>query len=147
MPKSVAGRIKPNNIPKSVANAVLLMPQRRAMTENCICFIESARDDFFPGIPIWEAFMLIVVLFHLFKINEAGRAATATELARATGIPQTTMHRKLAYLKKKGFIERLGSRFVLLPEQVNQPHMLRGFWSRLHKVRDWPKKVADSTLS
>jgi DNA-binding HxlR family transcriptional regulator len=147
MPKSVAGRIKPNNIPKSVANAVLLMPQRRVMTENCIGFIESARDDFFPGIPSWDAFMLIVILFHLFKINEAGRTANASELARATGIPQTKMHRKLAYLKRKGFIERLGSRFVLSPEQVNQPHMLRGFWSRLHKVRGWPKKVADTTLS
>jgi DNA-binding HxlR family transcriptional regulator len=123
------------------------MPQRRVMTENCISIVESARDDFFPGIPGWEAFMLIVILFKLFKINEAGRAANASELARATGISRTTMRRKLEYLKRKGFIERLGSRFVLSPEQVNQPHMLRGFWSRLHKVRGWPKKVIDKTLS
>ena len=143
MPK-VASRIKPDNIPKSVANAVLLMPQRRAMTENCITIVESVRDDFFPGIPSWEAFMLIVILFKLFTINEAGRAADASELARAAGISRTTMHRKLAYLKRKGFIERLGSQFVLSPEQVNQPHMLRGFWGRLHKVRGWQKKVLDA---
>ena len=143
MPK-VASRIKPDNIPKSVANAVLLMPQRRAMTENCITIVESVRDDFFPGIPSWEAFMLIVILFKLFTINEAGRAADVSELARAAGISRTTMHRKLAYLKRKGFIERLGSRFVLSPEQVNQPHMLRGFWGRLHKVRGWQKKVLDA---
>jgi DNA-binding HxlR family transcriptional regulator len=123
------------------------MPQRRAMTENCISIVESMRDDFFPGLPSWEAFMLIVILFKLFTINGDGRAADASELARATGISRTTMHRKLAYLKRKGFIERLGSRFVLSPEQVNQPHMLRGFWSRLHKVRGWPTKVVDSTLS
>jgi IclR helix-turn-helix domain len=147
MPKSVAGRIKPVNIPKSVASAVQLAPQRRVMTENCISIVDSVRDDFFPGIPSWEAFMLIVILFKLFKINEAGRPASASELMRATGIPRTTMHRKLAYLKRKGFIERLGSRFVLSPEQVNQPHMLRGFWGRLHKVRGWPQKVLDTTLS
>jgi hypothetical protein len=120
------------------------MPQRRAMTENCITIVESVRDDFFPGIPSWEAFMLIVILFKLFTINEAGRAADASELARAAGISRTTMHRKLAYLKRKGFIERLGSQFVLSPEQVNQPHMLRGFWVRLHKVRGWQKKVLDA---
>ena len=139
MPK-VARRIKPDNIPKSVANAVLLMSQRRAMTENCITIVESVRDDFFPGIPSWEAFMLIVILYKLFTINEAGRATDASELARAAGISRTTMHRKLAYLKRKGFIERLGSQFVLSPEQVNQPHMLRGFWGRLHKVRGWQRK-------
>jgi hypothetical protein len=145
MPKSVARRIKPDNTPKSVANAVLLMPQRRVMTENCISIVESVRDDFFPGTPSWEAFMLIVILFKLFKINEAGRAANASELAGATGIPRTTMKRKLAYLERMGFIERLGSRFVLSPEQVNQPHMLRGFWARLHKVHGWSKKVVDTT--
>jgi hypothetical protein len=147
MPKPVAGRIKPNTIPRSVASAVQLAPQRCVMAENCISFVESARDDFFPGIPSWEAFTLIVILFKLFKINEAGRAASASELTRATGIPRTTMHRKLAYLKRKGFIERFRSRFLLSPEQVNQPHMLRGFWGRLHKVRGWPKKVVDATLS
>lgn len=147
MPKSVAGRIKPGNIPKSVASAVQLAPQRSVMAENCIGIVESARDDFFPGIPSWEAFILIVIFFKLFNINEAGRAASASELMRATGISRTTMHRKLAYLKRKGVIERLGPRFVLSPEQVNQPHMLRGFWGRLYKVRGWPKKVVDTTLS
>jgi hypothetical protein len=144
MPKSVAGRIEPNSIPKSVASAVLLAPQRRVMAENCISFVESARDDFFPDVSSWEAFMLVVIIIKLFDINAAGRAANASELTRVTGIPRTTMHRKLAYLKRKGFIERLGSRFVLSPEQVNQPHMLRGFWSRLDKVRGWPKKVVDT---
>jgi len=122
------------------------MPQRRIMTENCISFVESARDDFFPGVPSWEAFMFMVILFKLFKINDAGRAANASELALATGISRATMRRKLAYLKTKGFIERLGSRFVLSPQQVNQPHMLRGFWNRLHKVRRLPKKVGEATL-
>ena len=142
MPKSVVRRSK-GNVPKCVANAVLLMPQRRAMTENCISVVESVRDDFFPGIPSWEAFMLMVILFKLLTINEDGRAPDASELARATGISRTTMHRKLAYLKRKGFIEQLGSRFVLSPEQFNQPHMLRGFWRRLHKVRGWQKNVLE----
>ena len=88
--------------------------------------------------------MLTVILFQLFTINGDGRAADASELARATGISGATMHRKLAYLKRKGFIERLGSRFVLSPEQFNRPHMLRGFWSRLHKVRGWQKKVLET---
>jgi hypothetical protein len=57
------------------------------------------------------------------------------------------MHRRLAYLKRKGFIEPRGSRFVLSPERLNQPQLLRGFWRRLDKVRGWPKKVVDTTLS
>jgi len=114
------------------------------MAEHIIGFVESARDDFFPGIPSWEAFMLFIIIHRLFSINETGHAANVSELTRATGIPRTTMQRKLAFLKRKGFIEQLGSRFVVSPEQVNKPHALRGFWGRLHKVRGWPKKVVDT---
>jgi hypothetical protein len=121
-----------------------LAAQRRVMAERCISFVESARDDFFPGIPRWEALMLFIIIHRLLRINEAGRAANASELARATGIPRTTMKRKLACLKRMGFIERLGSRVVLATEQVNKPHMLHGFWGRLDKVRCWPKKVSNS---
>jgi hypothetical protein len=132
---------------KSIAHRLRLGPQRCVMAENCISFVESVRDDFFPGIPSWEAFMLVVIFHKLFKINEADRAANASELARATGIPRTAMVRKLAYLERIGFIEQRGVRFVLSREHLNQPHMLRGFWGRLDKVRDWPKKVVDTTLS
>jgi hypothetical protein len=91
--------------------------------------------------------MLFIIISRLFNINEAVRAASASELTRATGIPKTTMHRKLAYLQRKGFIERLDSCFVLSPGQVNKPCALRGFWGHLHKVRRWPKKVVETTSS
>jgi hypothetical protein len=55
------------------------------------------------------------------------------------------MQRKLSFLKRKGFVEALGSRFVLSPDQLNKPRALRGFWRRLHKVRGWPQKVAETT--
>ena len=133
------------SIASSAANAILLGPQRRVMAEHCFSLVESVRDDFFPGVPIWEAFMLFLIIDGLLGINEGGRAASASELMRATCIPKKTIDRKLAYLKRRGFIEQLGSRFVLSPERVNEPRMLRGFWGRLHKVRGWPKKVVETT--
>jgi len=61
-----------------------------------------------PGARTCDAFEMMVILNAMFEVHTAGRFATASALARSTGISRSTVQRRMGELTKLGAIERNG---------------------------------------
>ena len=129
---------------KSVTSEIRLWKQRHAMAATIIRLMEGFRDDYLPGLRTWDAFAPLLILRKMGEMHDAGHAASTSALSRSTGMPRTTIRRKLAQLKKMGAIEQHGSRFLLLPLYLNKPIMLQGFRRRREMVGFLPKKLAET---
>jgi DNA-binding transcriptional ArsR family regulator len=130
-------------MPKSSVHAFLLGKQRHAVVSLIIRLCESARDDGFPDLTTWDFFMSMLILERMYEQNQRGREASASELSRSTGIPRTTMRRKLRDLTRRGAIERRSHRFVITPSFFNTPFMMRGFRRRSLMVKRASAKLAE----
>jgi hypothetical protein len=101
--------------PKSLIEHVTFGKQRHAMADLVIQLVETARDDS-PGISLWEFFMHVLIGGKMLTLHDRGREASASDLSRLTGIPRTTVQRKLlGELTKKGVVERCGHRWNHCP--------------------------------
>lgn len=128
-------------MPKSISNEMLLGPQRNAMAELCIRLVESIRNDYFPGVKTCEAFELIMIVHRMFDMHAVGRAASASALARSTGIPRSTVQRRMSQLKQMGAVEPQGPRFLLSVSYMNKPNILEGFKRRVNMLEHTPEKL------
>jgi hypothetical protein len=132
-------------MPKSVMSEIRLWKQRHAMAATIIRLMEGFRDDYLPGMKTWDAFAPLLILRKMGEMHDAGRAASAGALSRSTGLPRTTVQRKLAQLKKMGAIEQHGSRFLMSPPYLNKPIILHGFRRRREMVGHLPMKLAETS--
>jgi hypothetical protein len=130
-------------MPKSSIHAFHLGKQRHALVSLVIRLCETARDDGFPDMTTCDFFMAMLILERMYEQNQRGREASASELSRSTGIPRTTMRRKLRDLARRGAIERRGHRFVITSSFFNSPFMMRGFGRRSLMVKHALEKFAE----
>jgi len=130
-------------MPRSAASQLILGKQRNALMEIVTQYLESARDDYLPGESLSNFVTCILVVHKMHDMHKLGREATATALSRALNTPRTTLLSKLAQLKKRGIIKQNGSRFVLSPAYLNQPHILLGFERRLRALRSGTGKLSE----
>jgi hypothetical protein len=131
-------------MPQSTAAQLLLGKQRNALMDIVARYLESARDDYLPGESLSDFVTCILIVHKMHDMHKLGREATASALSRALSTPRTTLLSKLAHLKKKGVIKQNGSRFVLSPAYLNQPHILLGFKRRLHTMRGGTRKLTET---
>jgi hypothetical protein len=136
--------VKRTTVPKSVISKLHSYKQRHALTESIIRLVESLRDSYLPGIRTWDAFALLLILHRIDDMHAVGRAASASALAWSTGMPRTTVKRKLARLKKMGAVEQRGSRFFISPAHLNAPDGLQGFARQREIVRHLSKKLTET---
>jgi hypothetical protein len=115
--------------------------ERTAMADLCIRLVQSVGRDYFPGARTCDAFEMLLILHAMFEIHTAGRLATASVLARSTGISRPTVQRRMRELTKLGAIERNGTRFLLSVSYLNKPAILEGFKRRVDIVKGAPKKL------
>ena len=130
-------------MPRSAASQLILGKQRNALMEIVTQYLESARDDYLPGESLSNFVTCILAVHKMHDMHKFGREATATALSRALNTPRTTLLSKLAQLKKRGIIKQNGSRFVLSPAYLNQPHILLGFERRLRALRSGTGKLSE----
>jgi Winged helix-turn-helix DNA-binding len=128
-------------MPKSISNEMLLGPQRNAMAELCIRLVECIRNDYFPGVKTCEAFELIVIVHRMFDMHAVGRSASASALARSTGIPRSTVQRRMSQLKLMGVVEPRGPRFLLSVSYMNKPNIFQGYKRRVDMLEHTPEKL------
>jgi hypothetical protein len=131
-------------VPQSTAAQLILGKQRHALMDLIARYLESARDDYLPGESLSDFVTCILIVHKMHDMHQLGREATASALSRALRTPRTTLLGKLAHLKKIGVIKQNGSRFVLSPAYLNQPHILLGFKRRLRSVRGGTRKLTET---
>jgi predicted transcriptional regulator len=127
--------------PKVMLERIERWHERTAMADLCIRLVQSIGRDYFPGARTCDAFEMLVILNAMFEMHTAGRFATASALARSTGISRSTVQRRIGKLTKLGAIERNGTRFLLSVSYLNKPGILEGFKRRVDVVKDAPKKL------
>jgi hypothetical protein len=115
---------------------------RRVVADLIIELVETCRDDFMPGTPLYEFFMHVLIVGKMLTLHDRGREASASDLSRLTGIPRTTVQRKLQTMLKIGAIERCGHRWVITPSFFNTPLVIRGFKRRQAIVNLAREKIA-----
>jgi hypothetical protein len=122
-------------MPKSIFNEIELAHERYAMADTVVGLCEGFRQDYFPKASLLDAFVLLLVLRRMVDRHRHGRLANATCISQATGIPRTTVQRRLAQLESLGAIrEQRSSQFVVVPEFMNTPERLEGFVRRRERV-------------
>jgi len=131
-------------MPKSVVSALLSFEQRHTLVGNVIHLLETFRDDYFPDVATWETLALVLILHRIIDINQLGRAANASALAWSTGMPRTTVRRKLTQLRKIGIIEKRGPSYLVSAAFMNRPNILRGFKRRREMVWHLSKYLAET---
>ena len=116
--------------PKSLIEQLTFGKHRHTMVDLMIQLSESARDDFNPRMSLWEFFGRVLLVSKMLKLHDRGREASASDLSRLTGIPRSTVIRKLRELSKDGAIERSGHRWIIAPAFFNTPLAIEGFKRR-----------------
>jgi len=109
--------------------------ERGSMADMVLKLAESFRDDWFPGCSVWESLQFAMIMLSLYQIHLTGRSASASDLSRKTGMPNATVRRKLASLKKTGYVHQYGLHYELSVDGLNQPRLLEGFRRRLGTVK------------
>ena len=115
---------------------------RRVVADLIIELVETCRDDVMPGTPLCEFFMYVLIGGKILMLHERGREASASDLSRLTGIPRTTVQRKLRTMLKLGAIERCGRRWIIVPSFFNTPLVIKGFRRRQVIVSHAREKIA-----
>ena len=129
-------------MPKSIFNEIELAHDRYTMADTVVGLCEGFRHDYFPEASILDAFVLLLVLRRMVDRHRHGRLANATCISQATGIPRTTVQRRLAQLERLGAItQQRSSQFMVVPEFMNTPDKLIGFVKRRRRVGIAYKKM------
>jgi biotin operon repressor len=121
-------------MPKSTISAIFLGKQRHALADLSIRLMAGFRHDYMPGVKLWDAFGMMLIMHKMYELHTAGHEASASALSRGIGMPRTTVQRKLAQLKKIGVIQQRGQRYLMSAEHLNHPMILHGFRRRVALV-------------
>ena len=117
--------------------------ERFATADLAVRLIEDLRRDYWPDVNAWDAFAMTVFVRATLSINQSGRLASVDRISRMSGISRSTVQRRMEMLHQQGAVEKRGSRFALVPEFFNAPHILEGFKRRRQMVQAVSKKLAD----
>ena len=109
-----------------------------------IRLLEGIRNDYMPSVKLWDALGMILILHKMYELHTTGRDASSSALSRGTGMPRTTVQRRLAQLKKIGVIEQRGQRYLMSPEHLNHPLIMHGFRRRVALVTRAQKRMLQS---
>lgn len=131
----------------TIIDTLQLGCQRYTLMEAIVTLTESYRSDYLPGSSTWDVFGLVLICQRMLAMHAVGRAASASALARSTGIPRTTMLRKLAKLKKIGAIEQRDPRYLISTAYLNRSKALQGFKRRVAILRKTAKKLSNLDTS
>ena len=129
--------------PKKCAESLILGKQRMFLIDTFARLAESARDDHFPDLSLFDFVTYAIILHRIYEQNERGRDANASALERSTGVPRATLRRKLQELTKNWAIEPRGRRFVIAPEFFNTPVSIQGFKRRVKMVKRAAAKLPE----
>jgi DNA-binding transcriptional ArsR family regulator len=127
-----------------IIDELVLGRQRYAMGETVVALMEGFRRDYMPKVEICEAFVMLLILRKMLEVHIRGQNASASAISRAVNMSRTTVRRKLGLLEELGAVEKIGSRFRVLPTYMNSPHMVRGFRKRRDIMRQAPKRMAET---
>jgi hypothetical protein len=128
--------------PKAIIEELVLGKERKAVTHTIVKMCEHARNEIFPGMPIQDFIVTLLLLDRMYEQNERGREASVSGLAKATGIPRTTVQRKLRELDTKWHaIEQRGHRYVLNVTFANSELALRGVPARWRMLKRTSEKL------
>jgi hypothetical protein len=117
--------------PKSLLEQLIFGKRaRRVVGDLIVELVETCRDDFMPDMPLCEFFSYVLIVSKIATLHERGREASTSDLSRLTGIPRTTVQRKLRTMLKEGAIERCGRRWIIVPSFFNTPLVIKGFRRR-----------------
>jgi biotin operon repressor len=131
----------------TIIDATQLGQQRYALVEAIVRLTESYRDDYLPGSTTWDAFALVLICQKMLAMHAVGREASASSLARSSGMPRTTVLRRLAQLKKIGAVEQHGRRYLMSSAYLNRPVALQGFKRRLAILRKTAEELSNLDIS
>jgi hypothetical protein len=128
--------------PRSLVEQLTFGKRRLVVGDLITELVETSRDDFKPGMPLCEFFMHVLIFGKMLRLRERGREASVSDLSRLTGVPRTTVLRKLGELLKEGAIERCGHRCIICPSFFNTPLVMKGFRRRQVMVSLAREKMA-----
>ena len=117
-------------MPRSLINSIIMGQSRYLMAETVVSLCDGFRTDYLPDLKVWDAFPLLVILRKMIENAMKRRSSNSTSLARALGMPRTTVQRRLTTLKRIGAVEQHGARYVVVPTFMNHPRMVEGFKRR-----------------
>jgi hypothetical protein len=129
-------------MPSSILASVIDERRRHAVADLHDRLVETIRDDYFPDTSTCCAFELALIGTKMWDMVDAGHMASASALSRATGIPRTTVQRRLAYLKRLGAVEQHASKYTVSPTYMNRSTLLDGHARRMLKILAGSKKLA-----
>jgi hypothetical protein len=132
--------------PKGIINAIKMGHDRYIMADTVVRLTEEFRDDNFPGMKTWEAFVNLLILYRMLDAHQRGRKSSAVGISRTIGMPRTTVQRRLENLKKMGAIEQDGARFTVLPEFMNASRTVEGFKHRRELWHRADKKMSTTDI-
>jgi len=117
-------------MPKSLINSIIMGQSRYLMAETVVSLCDGFRADNMPGLKVWDAFPLLVILCKMVDNSVHRRSSNATSLARTLGMPRTTVQRRLTQLKQIGAVQQHGARYQVVATFMNQPKRVEGFKRR-----------------
>lgn len=123
-------------MPKSIISQIAFGPERWLLADCVIKYVEAMRENYAPTSTAVEAFVVLLVLHRVYEINQRGREATASELARSVGLPRTTLLSTLHKMVGAGTLELRYSRYVISAASLNRPDVVRRFKSRVRQVKN-----------
>lgn len=122
-------------MPQIIVHAVDLGPSRYTMVDTVVRLIESVRQDFGPETKTWETFINLLIVHRMWAQHRNGQLASAAGIAKAVGMPRSTVQRRLRRLVKDGAVERRGTRYAIVPEFINSPHGIAALGTKGFKRR------------
>jgi hypothetical protein len=134
------------SMPQIIVDAIDLGPSRFTMVDTIVRLIEAVRQDFGPDTKTWETFINLLIVHRMWAKHRNGQLASAAGIAKAIGMPRSTVQRRLLRLVKEGAVERRGTRYVIVPEFINSPHGIsdlgtKGFKRRVARWHEAGKKM------
>jgi len=131
-------------MPKSLINSIEMGQVRYLMADTVVSVCESITSDYLPDFKVWDAFPLLVIVRKMIENSVKRRSSNSTSLARALGMPRSTVQRRLTQLKRIGAVEQRGARYTVVAAFMNHPKMIQGFKRRRDLIGDAHQKMTKS---
>ena len=103
------------------------LPERLALASMICQMCHTIQRVHFPRYRFGTVLEAIPVGLCVFQAQAAGRPMTASQVATALEMPRNTAARKLGLLHHLGLVEKHGRVYVVVPDRVNRPEVLKEF--------------------
>ena len=108
--------------------------QRLVLTEHLVAVAKAVGAFFFDS--EWDSLQETYIACHLWMAHLQGTPATAYRLAKNTGMPRSTLERKLAHLVRIGYAQRHGRHYYVADHIAGNPQCAKRLTEMLHEVVD-----------